>query len=127
MSRVRTKDTRPEMVVRRAIYAAGLRYRLQRKDLPGRPDIVLPSLRVAIFVHGCFWHSHSCAKGRGRPQTNVDFWAEKLSRNAMRDAAAQAALTDAGWTVKVIWECELDESLTDLVSDLTRRREDLRA
>ena len=96
MSRVRTKGTRPEMVVRRGIHAAGLRYRLHCRDLPGKPDIVLPSLRVAIFVHGCFWHSHSCPKGRKRPQADADFWGEKLTRNSERDAAAQAALADAG-------------------------------
>ena len=126
MSRVRTKNTRPEMVVRQAIHAAGLRFRVHRKDLPGKPDIVLPSLNVAIFVHGCFWHSHSCAKGRKRPQANADFWAEKLTRNSERDDAAQTALTEAQWSVKVIWECDLHQSLDDLVEDLIRRRESLR-
>lgn len=126
MSRVRTKDTAPEMVVRRAIHAAGLRYRLHPRHLPGRPDIVLPSLRVAIFVHGCFWHSHSCSKGRNRPQANADFWDEKLTRNAVRDAATQAALTDAGWSVRVMWECELGSELADLVGYLIRRRQELR-
>lgn len=115
------------MAVRRAIHAAGLRYRLHRKDLPGKPDIVLPSLRVAVFVHGCFWHSHSCSKGRTRPQANADFWEQKLTRNSERDDAARTALIAAGWSVKVIWECELDESLDHLVEELTRRREGLRA
>ncbi|MGK6321372.1 very short patch repair endonuclease [Sphingomonas sp. DT-204] len=126
MSRVRTKNTRPEMLVRRAIHAAGLRYRIHRRDMPGKPDIVLPSLRVAVFVHGCFWHSHSCGKGRKRPQANAAFWEEKLTRNSERDAAAQAALTNAGWSVKVVWECELSERLDDLVEDLKRRRAELR-
>lgn len=127
MSRVRTKDTRPEMIVRRAIHGAGLRYRLHRKDLPGNPDIVLPALGVAIFVHGCFWHSHSCPKGRKRPQTNADFWAEKLARNAQRDEAVQAALTDIGWSVVVVWECDLGETLDALIQELNDRREARRA
>ncbi|MBA3241119.1 MAG: DNA mismatch endonuclease Vsr [Acidobacteria bacterium] len=127
MSRVRTKGTRPEMIARQAIHAAGLRYRLHRKDLPGKPDIVLPALRVAIFVHGCFWHSHSCPKGRKSPQTNADFWAEKLARNAERDEAARSALTDTGWSVTVLWECALDETLDALIEELNDRREVLRA
>ena len=127
MSRVRTKNTRPEMIVRRTIHAAGLRFRLHRRDLPGKPDIVLPALRVAIFVHGCFWHSHSCAKGRNRPQTNVNFWDEKLGRNAKRDRAAEATLADIGWSVIVIWECDLNRSLGALVETLTDLRQALRA
>ena len=127
MSRISGRDTSPERVVRCTLHAAGFRFRLHRKDLAGTPHIVLPGLQVAIFVHGCFWHGHSCAKGRKRPQTSVDFWETKLTRNTERDAAAQAALASAGWAVKVIWECELGEACADLVDDLKRRRAMFRA
>lgn len=97
------------MRVRRALHAAGLRYRLHVKDLPGRPDIVLPSRRIAIFVHGCFWHRHpepGCKLAR-LPKSRLDFWVPKLEANRARDQAKEAALRDAGWIVRVIWECEL--------------------
>ncbi len=110
MAKVRGWDTKPEMRVRRALHAAGIRYRLHAKDLPGRPDIVLPSRRVAIFVHGCFWHRHpdpNCKLAR-LPKSRLDFWVPKLEANRARDELKEAALRDAGWTVRVIWECELD-------------------
>lgn len=106
MAAVRGRDTYPEMAVRRALHASGFRYRLRRKDLPGRPDVVLPRHRLAIFVHGCFWHGHDCRRGR-RPTSNTGFWDTKLARNIDRDRAAQDALRAAGWTVEVIWECSL--------------------
>ena len=105
MARIRAKDTRPEMLVRRMVHGLGARYRLHRKDLPGKPDLVFGPRRKVIFVHGCFWHLHSCRDGR-IPASRRDYWEPKLTRNAARDRAAQAALEAAGWQVLVIWECE---------------------
>lgn len=107
MARIGPKDTKPEMTVRRGLHAQGFRFRLHRKDLPGRPDIVLPRYRVAIFCHGCFWHAHEGCRHFKLPATRVDFWTAKLAANRARDAAAEAALADAGWRVMTIWECAL--------------------
>lgn len=109
MRRITSRDTKPEMAVRRAIYKMGFRYRLHRKDLPGNPDIVLSRLRKAVFVHGCFWHNHDdprCVDGR-IPKSRREYWLPKLSRNKERDAAAIDKLSKAGWSVLVIWECEV--------------------
>lgn len=111
MRAVRGRDTGPELRVRRALHAAGFRFRLQRADLPGRPDLVLPRHRLAVFVHGCFWHGHDCPRGRRAPKTNAAYWQAKIARNRTRDAAAQAALTAAGWTPVIIWECALDRAV----------------
>lgn len=111
MRAVRGRDTGPELRVRRALHAAGFRFRLQRADLPGRPDLVLPRHRLAVFVHGCFWHGHDCPRGRRAPKTNAAYWQAKIARNRARDAAAQAALTAAGWTPVIIWECALDRAV----------------
>ena len=106
MGRVRGANTRPEIRVRRALHAAGHRFRLQARDLPGRPDIVFRADRVAIFVHGCFWHRHDdCAHTR-TPKTKVEFWTEKFAANVERDRAAVGHLEGAGWTVLTIWECD---------------------
>ena len=113
MATVRAKDTKPEKAVRTALFAAGYRYRLHRRDLPGRPDIVFPRFRVAVFVHGCFWHGHDCPRGR-RPTSNVAFWTCKLDQNIARDAHSRQSLEDAGWTVVVIWQCQLDEGIRRL-------------
>lgn len=110
MSRIRSKDTKPEMVVRRLLYAQGYRYRLHAKDLPGKPDIVFRGRHKVVSVNGCYWHSHSCAGGRHRPQTNADFWEAKRQRTLDRDAQAMAALEMDGWSVATVWECELRES-----------------
>ena len=107
MRQVKARDTRPELIVRRLIWSLGGRYRLHRKDLPGRPDIVLPGRRLAVFVHGCFWHGHDCARGARVPKANREYWVAKVARNRARDAAAQAALEAAGWRVEVVWECEI--------------------
>lgn len=108
MRRVKSADTTPERVVRQALRAIGRPgYRLQRKDLPGRPDIAYLKLRCAIFVHGCFWHGHSCKRGAREPKSNADYWRAKIARNRRRDAEAQAALSRAGWRVLVVWECEI--------------------
>lgn len=106
MSRIRGKDTKPEMLVRRCLHSMGFRFRLHRKDIPGCPDIVLPRHRAVIFVHGCFWHLHGCPNSR-MPATRPEFWEVKLKRNAERDKDAQAGLKNAGWRVFVVWECAL--------------------
>jgi DNA mismatch endonuclease (patch repair protein) len=107
MRRVRGKDTAPELAVRRALHAMGLRFRLHRSDLPGRPDIVLPGRRTAIFVHGCFWHRHEGCRRASTPAVREEFWAAKFARTVERDAEQAAALKKLGWDVAVIWECEL--------------------
>lgn len=107
MRAVRSRDTKPELVVRRLLHAMGYRYRLHRRDLPGAPDIVFPGRRKIIFVHGCFWHGHDCARGARLPATNVDYWRSKIARNVTRDADNIAALKAAGWEVLVVWECQL--------------------
>lgn len=122
MGRIRNKNTGPELAVRKALHAAGFRFRLHRRDLPGRPDIVLPRLRVAIFVHGCFWHGHDCRRGK-LPEDNAEFWVEKIDRNKARDVAAQATLSQAGWTVETIWQCQLKNGLEPLTERLKRVRE----
>lgn len=111
MARVRGRDTKPEMRVRRALHAAGLRYRLHAKGLPGRPDLILPSRRVAVFVHGCFWHRHpdpDCKLAR-LPKSRLDFWLPKLEGNRARDERNKAALEALGWKVVEIWECEIND------------------
>jgi len=107
MRQVKAKGTAPELAVRRLLTAMGLRYRLHRKDLPGAPDIVLPGRKTAIFVHGCFWHGHDCARGARIPKQNRDYWTQKIGRNRARDERAQAELAAKGWTPLIIWECEL--------------------
>ena len=122
MRAVKGKGTTPEMKVRRALTALGARYRLHRKDLPGSPDIVLPGRRLAIFVHGCFWHGHDCARGARVPKANRDYWVAKVTRNRARDGAARGALAALGWRVETIWECDLKdaEALTARLEDLLR-------
>lgn len=112
MRRVKGKDTTPELAVRKALTRLGARYRLHRKDLPGKPDIVLPGRRLALFVHGCFWHGHDCARGARVPKQNRDYWVSKVARNRDRDAANRAALERQGWRVETIWECELKDRAT---------------
>lgn len=105
MAGIKGKNTKPEMLVRKALFAAGYRFRLHRKDLPGNPDVVLPGRKVAIFVHGCFWHAHQGCKLAKLPATRPEFWRDKLGRNVARDAAAVSALRLQGWRVLVVWEC----------------------
>jgi len=118
MKAVRRKDTAPEMIVRRLLHAAGYRYRLHVKKLPGSPDIVFPGRKKAIFVHGCFWHGHDCRAGR-RPQSRQDYWVPKIARNRERDAASADALSRSGWTSLTVWECEATDrdSLTEQLVD----------
>jgi len=108
MSRIRGKSTSPEIAVRKALHKAGFRFRLHRKDLPGKPDIVLPKYKTVIFVHGCFWHSHGCKDSR-TPKTNTEFWCSKLTQNVRRDMGNIRNLKNLGWNVKVIWECEIKD------------------
>lgn len=108
MAAVRSKNTAPEMLARKAAHRAGFRFRLHRSDLPGSPDFVLPRLGIAVFVHGCFWHGHGCRRSK-LPQTNVEFWKEKISKNRDRDRKARAALARLGWRVATLWQCELPD------------------
>jgi DNA mismatch endonuclease (patch repair protein) len=113
MSLVRAVDTKPEMVVRRLVHSMGYRYRLHRRALPGTPDLVFPSRKAVIFVHGCFWHRHpdpACRLAR-LPKSRLDFWVPKLERNAERDREAVEALQAMGWRVLVIWECEIKDAV----------------
>lgn len=107
MSLIRSKDTSPELAIRRALHALGLRYRLGNKHLPGKPDIAFPRQKVAIFVHGCFWHRHADCKVANMPKSNTAFWVEKFDRNVARDQLNQERLEAMGWRVETVWECEL--------------------
>ena len=110
MARVKGRDTSPELKVRRLLTRMGVGYRLHRKDLPGRPDIVMAGRRLAIFVQGCFWHGHDCARGSRVPKANRDYWLGKVERNRARDARSGEALTELGWRVETIWECDLKDA-----------------
>ncbi len=106
MAKIGSRDTAPEIAVRRALHRLGFRFRLHRRDLPGRPDIVLPKHRVAVLVHGCFWHRHQDCRFAYRPKSRVEFWERKFEKNLERDRRVTLQLRDAGWTVCVVWECE---------------------
>lgn len=117
MSRIRSKDTGPEMIVRRYLHSRGLRYRLHCRDLPGSPDLVMHSRRVVIFVNGCFWHGHEgCSKAR-LPSTRHDFWREKISNNVSRDKLIQDSLCKIGWRVIVMWSCGLNKNGLEYLYD----------
>jgi len=111
MSRIRSQDTKPEMLVRRFLHGQGFRFRLHARDLPGKPDLVLPKYRAIVFVEGCFWHGHSCQKGRV-PGTNPDFWQAKVAANQARDKRNQRVLRRDGWRVFRVWECQLAKGKT---------------
>jgi DNA mismatch endonuclease (patch repair protein) len=117
MRRVLSENTTPEMEVRRALHAAGIRFRLHRKDLPGKPDLVLPRHRIALFVHGCFWHWHGCKRSR-MPQDNREYWTAKIDRNVERDKANRARLEQLGWRVRIIWECALSDGIAELMGEI---------
>jgi DNA mismatch endonuclease, patch repair protein len=122
MSLVRAKDTKPEMLVRRAVWGAGLRYRLHARDLPGKPDLVFRKQKVAIFVHGCFWHRHpdpNCKLAR-IPKSRTDFWVQKLTSNRDRDKETCDRLQSMGWRVITVWECQLPRSLRPIIELLHR-------
>lgn len=107
MSRIRSKDTRPEKIVRSVLHRMGYRFRLHRKTLPGCPDIVFPRSKKAIFVHGCFWHGHTSCKRAAIPKTRSDYWFKKISANIKRDAGNCQAIIDLGWQVLIVWQCEV--------------------
>jgi DNA mismatch endonuclease (patch repair protein) len=109
MRAVKGRDTSLEMTVRRLIYSMGYRYRLHRKDLPGKPDLVFSGRRKVLFIHGCFWHGHGCKRGARVPKTNREYWEKKIARNQARDAKNKAALQTLGWDVLIIWECQINE------------------
>lgn len=124
MRRVKQQNTKPEMLVRSLLHRLGYRFSLHRKDLPGTPDIVFPKRRLALFVHGCFWHGHDCRRGR-LPKTRIDYWEPKMAANKARDQRKELELIEHGWRVAKVWECELDdmqalsERLTALLSEPT--------
>nr|WP_314433275.1 very short patch repair endonuclease [uncultured Brevundimonas sp.] len=118
MRRIKGRDTAPELAVRRSLRAAGIGYRLGGCGLPGRPDVVMKGRRLVIFVHGCFWHGHGCARGSRQPKANADYWAAKIARNRARDATAKAALEGQSWRVLTVWECEM--KATDFADRLIR-------
>ena len=109
MRQVKGKNTAPEVLDREALTRLGARYRLHRADLPGKPDIVLPGRKLAIFVHGCFWHGHDCARGARVPKANRDYWMAKVGRNRARDEGNREKLEALGWRVEVVWECDLKD------------------
>jgi len=109
MSRVKGRDTKPEKLIRSLLHAMGYRFRLHRKGLPGKPDILLPKHRKAIFVHGCFWHGHADCRRAARPESNADFWNKKIDGNMARDKMVQAELGKSGWSLLVIWQCEMKD------------------
>jgi DNA mismatch endonuclease (patch repair protein) len=118
MSRIRSSNTSPEKIVRSYLHACGYRFRLHRKDLPGKPDIILTRFKTAIFVHGCFWHQCPLCKGGRLPKSNLSYWEAKLKKNQERDKRNLAAFEKLGWQAIVVWECELDEeSLRSLIVD----------
>lgn len=109
MARVKSTDTKPELLIRRILTDLGARYRLHRKDLPGSPDVVMAGRRLTIFVHGCFWHGHDCARGSRVPKSNREYWLAKVARNIARDGRNVTDLTAAGWRVETVWECEMKD------------------
>ena len=126
MSCVSSKDTKPEKIVRSFLHRAGFRFRLHARDLPGKPDVVLPKHKTAIFVHGCFWHRHPGCKRATTPKTRREFWMEKFKKNVRRDNLNQKKLKELGWEVIVVWACKLEkiksreEALQNLVRTLTQ-------
>lgn len=120
MAQVHSRDTSPEVQVRKAVHKAGYRFRLYRSDLPGKPDLVLARHGVVVFVHGCFWHGHRCKAFR-MPSSNVPYWARKIARNVERDKKTVASLRAAGWRCRVIWACRLPQGVARLLKELARK------
>ena len=117
MSAIKSKNTRPEIVVRKLLHSMGYRFRLHRKDLPGSPDIVLPKYKTVIFVHGCFWHRHENCKYASTPKTRKEFWEKKFRENINRDNLNQANLSLKGWKIIIIWECQLKGDIKKLIRE----------
>lgn len=124
MAAVKSKDTEPEMFVRRSLHALGFRFRLHRKDLPGKPDLVFPSRRAVVLVHGCFWHGHTC-RGGALPATRREFWEDKIGKNRLRDKRNVDLLLKLGWRVLTVWECELrdEDAISRIAAWLNQSRE----
>ena len=123
MSRIKSKNTKPEIQVRSYLHRKGLRFRLHVKNLPGKPDIVMPKYKTIIFVHGCFWHRHNCCMGNKTPKHNSKFWKEKFQKNIMRDKRTKHALEQLGWNVLIIWECEIESSrILKLINKIKRNK-----
>ena len=122
MSRIKSKDTKPEMILRKSLHHLGFRYRLHSSDLPGKPDMIFPKFRICIFVHGCFWHRHEGCPRSTMPKTNTLFWQEKFHRNKNRDIENVIRLFDLGWRVEIVWECELSthEKRLHVIDKLSR-------
>lgn len=120
MSGIRGKNTKPEMMIRRALHARGFRYRIHCKDLPGNPDLCFPKYRAVIFVHGCFWHGHDCHLFKW-PKTRPEFWASKIKRNRVVDEAAVEALANSGWRTATVWECALKGRTLLGLDEISRR------
>lgn len=122
MGRIRGKDTKPEMTVRRLLHAMGFRFRLHAKELPGKPDIVFRPRRKAVLVHGCYWHGHGCARGGSGAQSNANYWGPKIAGNRARDLKNSELLAERGWRVLVVWECEVrdEEALAQRMADFLR-------
>ncbi|WP_426277700.1 very short patch repair endonuclease [Chryseobacterium sp. S-02] len=119
MKKIKGKDTKPEKILRSALFRKGFRFRIHRKDLPGKPDIVFPKYKTAVFVNGCFWHYHEdCREGR-IPSTNTEFWKNKLSKNIERDKRNINSLEELGWNVIVVWECDIEKNLNQIISQLS--------
>ena len=123
MSRIRSRDTKPEMVVRRYLHGRGLRYSLHDRKLPGRPDLVFRSRKVAIFIHGCFWHGHEGCQNWKMPQSRTDYWPDKIMGNRRRDAKAIRRLRKGGWLVRVVWACQLSDRRLDRLYWTVARRD----
>lgn len=126
MSKVNDKETKPEILVRKYLFSKGFRFRKNVKTLPGSPDIVLPKYKTVIFVHGCFWHGHVCRKGR-LPETNHEFWVDKIAKNQERDNRKISELKDLGWKIFIVWDCELinKQLIEDTLNELARKIKDV--
>ncbi|MBN2239060.1 MAG: DNA mismatch endonuclease Vsr [Dehalococcoidales bacterium] len=110
MSRIRSKNSKPELAVRHIVYDLGFRYRIHKNDLPGNPDLVFPHLKKVIFVNGCFWHRHNCPNGKLTPKNNADYWQDKFKKTISRDNKHSEMLATAGWDILIIWECEVKDT-----------------
>jgi DNA mismatch endonuclease, patch repair protein len=117
MAAIKSRNTKPELYVRRTLHAAGFRFRLNRKDLPGTPDVVLPRYKTAVFVHGCFWHGHTCKRAH-TPRSNTAYWSAKIKRNKSRDVRNETTLKELGWHTVILWECSIHQGTAELIAFL---------